>query len=95
MPTFYDAYVKVYGKWDNHPENRINNLNGTTRLRNEEAKKKAEQAVKDKAASDAAWKNNLFNSENPNSVFKPQNPPNYQNLYSPSDPFSAIQKPSQ
>lgn len=94
MPTFYDAYIKMFGKWDNHPENRINNLNGVSRLQAEEAKKKAEQLAKDKAINDESWKNNPFNSANPNNVFKPQNPPNYQNLYSPSDPFSAIKKPS-
>lgn len=94
MPTFYDAYIKMFGKWDNHPENRINNLNGFSRLQAEEAKKKAEQLAKDKATNDELWKNNPFNSASPNSIFKPQNPPNYQNLYSPTDPFSAIQKPS-
>lgn len=94
MPTFYDAYTKMFGKWDNHPENRINNLNGVSRLQAEEVKKKAEQLAKDKAKNDESLKNNPFNSARPNSVFKPQNPPNYQNLYSPSDPFGAIKKPS-
>ena len=87
--TFYEAYVKAYGRWDAHPNARIENLNGNNALR-------AENAAKQKATNEKQWSQNPLNSQNANSMLNPQYnfypKPNYQNLYSPQDPFSAMQK---
>lgn len=94
MPTFYDAYVKMYGKWDNHPENRISNLNGTNQLRIENDKKKAAQLAEEKKNNDAFSQINPLNTNNPNNVLNLKNPPNHQNLSNTTNHFNGIQNPS-
>jgi len=91
--NFYDAYVQAFGKWDSHPNDRINNLNGSNQLKAEQAAAKAARDAAAQAAQQQSWQSNYFNPNNPQGYMAPQNPPNYQNLLSPTDPFRGIQNP--
>jgi hypothetical protein len=100
MPTFYEAYVKAYGKWDSHPENRINNLNGMKKMQAEQQKKSEQARLQQQQIKDNAYKTNQLNPNNPNNIlpnnqknWAPTNPPNYNNFSKPADPFTGINKP--